>query len=228
MQTPIPLRHLFRNSLLVSVGEQCQPALQIHRMTGERVPFFFDWIRTPSAAMRSIFMDAGQFFCSGNWELLDQGVRFWDKATDLRFLHEFAVAGEAFPAGDAQGCQMIDVARVEGHLPMARAKFRHLQQKTLHAIRSAAHTILVRYEENTDIDQAIRLAGQIDALFGPIAPRLNILIVSPTLDQDQMHGNALLLKVAAGEKPSGDDADWDRIFRRAAEEWLSPGADGER
>jgi hypothetical protein len=43
-----------------------------------------------------------------------------------------------------------------------------------------------------------------------------------------MHGNALLLKVAAGEKPSGDDADWDRIFRRAAEEWLSSGADVER
>jgi hypothetical protein len=192
----------------VSLGCDCEVAHQIRRLTGDGAAFMFDWLITPIEACAVLCSDAADWLQPGNWELADEGRRVRDKATGLEFQHEFETVAPEDP--------MIDVSKVEGHLAVARAKFRHLKQKTLDAIASTEELYLVRKEWWVDAAGAAASAAAIVDTYSRLSPNVRVVVVSTVAHAEQVGERHLFLKIDPGAEWTGDDASWDRVFALAA------------
>lgn len=193
--------------LFVSLGETCQTAYQIRRFSGRDDALLFDWLITPDDAYKSLLADDDAFFRPQNWELVERGgIRLRDKATDLRYQHEFAVLDPE--------THIIDADQVEAHLPTAKSKFLYLKRKTLQYIQKAPDVYLVRYERIKDWAEAIERAEDIRNHYLPLNPAIKVIVASPDLRKEIVSSDFFLCKIADSPDWSGDDASWDQMFKR--------------
>lgn len=195
--------------LFVSLGETCQTAYQLGRLTRKHGSLFFDWLITPSSAYKSLTLDADAFFRTGNWELVDEGgIRLRDKGTDLRFQHEFPVVDNV--------SRIIDPARVEAHLEKAKSKFLHLRNKTVAAIRDSKRVCLVRYEWVATSRNARWRINDIRKHFSTLNPHVKIVIASPVIDAEELAEDHAIVKIREGKTWHGDNESWKRLLGLAA------------
>jgi hypothetical protein len=190
--------------MLFSLGVDCQVAHQLRRATGGETAFLFDWLisrNDPYAALRS---DAEAWFQPGNWEIVGDGIRLLDKGTGLEFQHEFPRIGP--------DTQIIDVARVEGHLRAARDKYLYLRGKTLAALAEAAEPVLIRREYRADTAEAKQVADATLAAFSAVNPAVKVVVLSEDAEQESLSPRHLALKTWPGDDWTGDDGAWDRVF----------------
>ncbi|MEO5669710.1 MAG: hypothetical protein ABIR26_03365 [Ramlibacter sp.] len=189
-----------------SVGERCATAHQIRRVTRVEDAFLFDWLITRDDSFRQLASPDENLLVSGNWTVVDEGLRLLDHGTRWLFQHEFET--------DSFG--KVDPSRVEAHLPVARQKFLHLKHKTLSALRECRSGVVIREEKNLAAEEAPSRLDQLREVFSAINPGLKLVIASPHIRQEVFGADHLMLHLDMPPPgPNfwmGDDASFSRLF----------------
>lgn len=193
-----------RFPLFVSIGNDCQAAHQVRRVTQWDSALFFDWLITPLESCRAIYMDDNLFFQTRNWEIVADGVRVRDKGTGLEYQHEFQVKDKA--------SLEIDRELVESHLGIAKNKFLHLKYKTLNVIKSAQECYLIRKDVVEAPEEAAAISNDLLKLYLPLNKKIRIIIASENAQKEAFSSTHAFVKIKKGGTWTGDDPSWDRLF----------------
>ena len=191
----------------VSLGEACVTAYQIRRFSSSDDAFFYDWVATTGDSFKGIFVDQSEFLKSQNWEIVDGGDRLLDKATQIRFRHEF-------PFNDPV-IQHVDPDQVEQHLPIAREKFLYLRKKTIEKIKFSKNICLICYTEDSSYEYIDKKINEIINEFKSTNCNIKIIFASTGMIKEKIEDKFILLRVKKGNDWMGDDASWDRLFNIA-------------
>ena len=191
----------------VNMGFDCQCAHQIRRVTGMDTAFMFDWLVTPIESCGLLLGDDADWFRPGNWEIVCEGYRVYDKGTRLEFQHEFPVLDPDEPR--------VDVSKVEGHLDAARSKYLYLKRRTLNFLAAAKDLHIIRREYWADAAVAEANASAIIDAYGRINPGLKVVIVTETDTPEAMSDRHLFLRIEGHYEWTGNDRSWDRVFALA-------------
>jgi hypothetical protein len=113
----------------VSLGGDCQPALQIRRQTGKQdMMFVFDWLATSVGAVRTLIQnDFADFFAPANLEMHPDGDqwRVIDTHYDITSLHHFK-------------------SKDDEHIDQVVRMFRYLARQFMEILRSDLPVCFVR------------------------------------------------------------------------------------
>ena len=194
-----------------SVGEFCATAHQIRRVTGVEDAFLFDWLITHGNNVRFLTEPDDGLLVSGQWTIVDDGLRVMDLGTGWLYQHEF----------ETDDAHRVDPARVEAHLPVAREKFSYLKRKLLGALRACESGVLIRGEMGLAAADVPARLSDLRTIFAPINPALKYIIASPNIQQEVYGQDHLLLHLdlpdpsLGAHRWMGDNASWSRLFELA-------------
>jgi hypothetical protein len=191
----------------LSLGEACVTAYQIRRFNSSDDAFFYDWLATTGGSFKGIFIDQSEFLKSQNWEIVDGGDRLLDKATQIRFRHEFPVNDPVI--------HHVDPDMVEQHLPLAKEKFLYLKEKTIKKIELTKNICIICFTEESSYDYIDSKKKEIFNQFKSINPNIKLIFASTGMIEEKIEDEFILLRVSKGNDWMGDDASWDRLFNIA-------------
>lgn len=152
---------------VISLGNYCETAYQIRRLTGNEKAYFFDWLVTPADGLIiALESDFRQVFLRQNLELWHGGESIIDTATNILFHHDFSrdVNGKISP-------ETIDV-----EYPERRRKIEFLIERWNNDLREG--TTLFVWADNVSECTFSRVACALKRQF-PAAFHHFLLILSP-------------------------------------------------
>lgn len=193
----------------ISLGEWCTTAYQIRRHQKNQISYMFDWLNPIGDSYKSLLMDDSDFFRLLDWEIIDDGKKFVDTKTGLKFRHEFPKNHD----------ETINLSLLKEHLAVARSKFSHLKNKTLDKIKNSKQICLVCYMANTNTNLAEKKADEIFKTFQKLNPNLKVVIASEKIVEDKIEKNYFLIKIKKGNNWQGDNDSWDRLFDLISSRW---------
>ncbi len=208
-----PFRHL------VSLGGNCDPALQLRRTGRHQTHGLFDWLVTPLDAIAQILADDGarlatRFFAANS------GTSAGCAEYGVLYHHEFPRGEHDVILFDAEG-----IAR-------CRSKLRHKLARLIAVCSGADPVLFIRVWPETDLGwdrlgrgKAPARSADLNALADAIAgrfPHLDFAVLVVTLDSDSHNdfSDPLDPRVAVQVLPqladrwSAGDADWDGLLER--------------
>lgn len=203
---------------IFSLGSSCQTAYQIRRYTKNDTSYFFDWISSRKDSYKSIFLEEKNYFLEKNCYAvpkiefdadLNKEINYgkvWvkDEYTQIHYQHEF-------PRLD--GSYIIDDKLIKDHLPKAKEKFIYLKNKTISAIQNSSLPVLIRYENNITLHEAMSISADIHQSFLHLNDNIKVVIVSHSIEKNYIEDeNTLILKVNKSEEWYGDHDSWNKVF----------------
>ena len=205
---------LIASPKLISLGDNCQTAHQIRRVTRDNSSYFFDWLITPLNSCNLLALEDANILNSNNWEIGHDGVL--DKGTSLIFMHEFKTRTD--------GSDKVDNALIENQIKYAKAKYLYLKQKTISDIHNSNRCYIIRRESELVYPRdAKAIAENIISNYIKINPMVRLVLVSPVAQSETFSPYYIFVKCKDKEMSAddqnwwqGDDASWERIFGLAS------------
>ncbi len=209
-----PFRHI------VSLGGNCEPALQLRRTGRHQTHGPFDWLVTPLDSVAQILADDGarlatRFFAA------NEGTSAGCAEYGVLYHHEF-------PRGDGDVI-VFDTEAIE----RCRSKLRHKMERFITVCSSAEPVLFIRVWPETDlgwdrlgVGKAAARSPDLNALANSIAerfPKLDFSILIAALDSDRHNDFSgpldpriaiQLLPQKSEHEWSAADAGWGRLLDR--------------
>ena len=185
----------------MSLGNFCQTAHQIRRITGDGRASFFDWLVTPATALVRV-LESGftGVFEAGNLVITEDGHSVCDRANGLMFHHSFRKDAE----------DRVIPASLREDYPEQRRKVEFLISRWREMLRSEPVTLV--WQENPTSEQALRVVSAISRRNR--SAEFTLLLANK--GDYRTCVNHPRIRVASMPAPpggwTGDDASWDRLI----------------
>ncbi|MET9554480.1 DUF1796 family putative cysteine peptidase [Streptomyces sp. NPDC006645] len=190
----------------VGLGYHCETTYQLRRITGNESAHFFDWLDLDlDAVVEIIAEDFAHVLLPGQVEPFSDGLCALDRASDIRFFHDFRPS-------DGRLLTQEDIDR---QFDGVRAKFMALAERWRALAASRAHVLYVHHDafDESGARDLARLRHVIATAHPGQRFSLLWLRRTPPADAGDLAPGITWGTVAeAPGRWEGDDAQWDEVF----------------
>lgn len=206
MNPAVPVLGANVYDVCVGLGYHCETTYQLRRVTGNESAHFFDWLDLDfDAVVEIIAEDFAHVLRPGQVEPFSDGLCALDRASDIRFFHDFRPA-------DGHLLTQDDIDR---QLDGVRAKFEALAERWRALAKSPAHVLYVHHDAfDESVARDLARLRHVIATAHP-GQRFSLLWLRrtpPTDAADLAPGISWGTVAEAPGRWEGDDAQWDAVF----------------